>query len=340
MALGYALLFSLVVTVYLWVPEKKRPAHVMYHDDIKFLIKDHQIMGCQHMHTPHELHFRGWAIQAAARYLRPGSKSAIVMGVGAGSVVKELRASHMQVRAVEIDEHVSRMARHEFGVGCSVGDGVDVIEHVRAGSHDLVFMDPYDGKGLDSTWRFVNVETMRHAKVSFVNEETGLVIFNMVVAGETEADDDVLHRIAAVMAAKYSYVRAFRDSPTETREGHQVIFFASDAKIDAEGLADLPELQGGEHGDENWVVRNFHKWQVLECTPEHCEGMSKNVPKAKPGIEYEERLKAKLADVTGHYIPAEKIYTTSTKIELQLAALAVSALLAYGFKTKPRGKTE
>lgn len=339
MALGWALLLSVVVTAYLWIPEKKRPAHVMYHDDIKFLIKDHQIMGCQHMHTPHELHFRGWAIQAAASYLRPGSKSAIVLGVGAGSVVKELRHREMQVRAVEIDPHVSRMARHEFGVGCSVGDGVDVIEHVRAGTHDLVFMDPYDGVSLESLWRFVNVETMRHAKVSFKDEETGLLVFNMVVAGETEADDDVLHRISAIMAAKYHYVRAFRDSPEETREGHQVIFFASDSKIDVEALADLPEIQGGEKGDENWVVRNFHKWQVLECTPEHCEGMQKNVPKSAPGKEYEERLKEKMKDVTGHYVPAERLYKTSTKIELQLAALAVSAFLAFGMKTQARGKT-
>lgn len=337
--LGKALGVSLLVTVYLWMPERKRPPHIVYHDETKFLISKHTILGCSHMHTPHELHFRGWAIQAAATYLRPGSKSVISLGVGAGSVVKELRHRNMQVRAVEIDADVARLARVEFGVGCSVGDGVDVIEHVRAGSHDLVIVDAYDGAGLASTWRFLNIETMRHIKVSFKDESTGLLVFNIVVAGEKEADDDVLHRVAAIMAQKFDFVRAFRDSPDDSLEGHNVIFFASDAKIDAENLANVVE-DTGVFGDENWVVRNFHKWQVLECTPEHCEGLSKNSPKSPPGKEYELKLHQKLADVTGSYLPSEKIFTTGTKIEIQLASLAVSGLLFFLLQSKGKGKDD
>jgi spermidine synthase len=95
----------------------------MYHNDMKFLISKHTILGAMHMHTPHELAFHGLAVQAASTYLRPGSKSAISLGVGAGSVVKELRHRNVQVRAVEIDPTIARLARIEFGVGCSVGDG-------------------------------------------------------------------------------------------------------------------------------------------------------------------------------------------------------------------------
>ena len=125
------------------MPEKARPPHVLsprhvkfihrlpdffdlqiiYHNDMKFLISKHVIFGAMHMHTPHELAFRGSTVQAASTYLRPGSKSAISLGVGTGAVVKELRHRNLQVRAVELDPKVARLARIEFGVGCSVGDG-------------------------------------------------------------------------------------------------------------------------------------------------------------------------------------------------------------------------
>ena len=65
---------------------------------------------------------------------------------------------------------------------------MDVIEHVRAGSHDLVLVDAFDGLGLESTWRFMRTETMRHVKASFRNETTGLLAIAVQVAGEAEAD--------------------------------------------------------------------------------------------------------------------------------------------------------
>jgi|TARA_B100000482_G_scaffold173911_1_gene142064 hypothetical protein len=218
--------------------------------------------------------------------------------------------------------------------------GVDVIEHVREGSHDLVIVDAFDGEGMASTWRFLNGETMRHIKVSFKDQANGLLVFNLVLAGETEADDDVLHRAASIMAQKFEFVRAFRDSPPQdTVAAANVIFFASDSKIDAEGLQTLFE-DDWSHGSEHWVVRSFHKWQVLECTPAHCEGLSRNSPKSPPGREYDIKLRQKFAEITASYIPAEKLYSTQIKIEMQAAALAISGILFYTFRKQPRGKTE
>lgn len=236
-AADVGLALSLGATLWAWLPERPRPPHVVsapprrtektprraagppgrrqrrYHGDVKFLVARHAILGAQHLHNPKDLHFAGWAVQAAASYMRPEAKNVFVGGVGSGSVVKELRHRHLDVRAVEIDEAIARLARHEFGVGCSPGDAVDVIEHVRAGSHDLVLFDAFDGRGLESTWRFLRTETMRHVKASFKNETRGLLSFVVQVAGEAEADDDVLHRAAAVMAREYRFVKAFRDSP-------------------------------------------------------------------------------------------------------------------------------
>ena len=215
--------------------------------------------------------------------------------------------------------------------------GVDVIEHVREGSHDLVIVDAFDGVGIASTWRFLNSETMRHIKVSFRDQETGLLVFNIAIAGEKEADSDVLHRAASIMAQKFEFVRAFRDSPPDS-EATNVIFFASDSKIDAEALETLFE-DDAEYGSEQWVVRNFHKWQTLECTPIHCEGLSRNSPKSPPGEEYNIKLKQRLEDVTSSYIPTERFYSRQTKIEIQLVALVITAVL-YVFKSKSRDKTE
>ena len=307
-------------------------------------------MGAMHMHTPHELAFRGLAIQAAATYLRPASTSAITLGVGAGSVVKELRHRNVQVRAVEINPVVARLARIEFGVGCSVGDGnhsafchvdatlivqqigVDVIEHVRDGSHDLVIVDAFNGVGMASTWRFLNSETMRHIKVSFRDQAAGLLVFNIAIAGEREADNDVLNRAASIMAQKFEFVRAFRDSPIDGADASNVVFFASDSKIDAEGLEALFE-DDWQYGSEHWVVRNFHKWQVLECTPVHCEGLSKNSPKSPPGEEYDTKLRQKLREITASYIPVENLFRKNIQVELRLISLTVSGILLLAFRT-------
>mmetsp|Transcript_5608 Transcript_5608/g.16534 ORF Transcript_5608/g.16534 Transcript_5608/m.16534 type:complete len:190 (+) Transcript_5608:335-904(+) len=87
-------LSALALFGYLVAPERMRPPHIVYHGDVKFLVHQHTILGATHSHNPHDLHFSGWAVQAAASYLRPGSKAAFVAGVGAGSVVKELRHRH------------------------------------------------------------------------------------------------------------------------------------------------------------------------------------------------------------------------------------------------------
>mmetsp|Transcript_18475 Transcript_18475/g.59864 ORF Transcript_18475/g.59864 Transcript_18475/m.59864 type:complete len:340 (-) Transcript_18475:138-1157(-) len=339
MSIGHALVFSLAITLYTWMPEMARPPHILYHNDMKFLISEHAIMGAMHMHTPHELAFRGLAIQAAATYLRPASTSAITLGVGAGSVVKELRHRNVQVRAVEINPVVARLARIEFGVGCSVGDGVDVIEHVRDGSHDLVIVDAFNGVGMASTWRFLNSETMRHIKVSFRDQAAGLLVFNIAIAGEREADNDVLNRAASIMAQKFEFVRAFRDSPIDGADASNVVFFASDSKIDAEGLEVLFE-DDWQYGSEHWVVRNFHKWQVLECTPVHCEGLSKNSPKSPPGEEYDTKLRQKLREITASYIPVENLFRKNIQVELRLISLTVSGILLLAFRKRSRDKIE
>ena len=73
---------ALALFGYLVAPERMRPPHIVYHGDVKFLVHRHTILGATHSHNPHDLHFSGWAVQAAASYMRPGSKVAFVAGVG------------------------------------------------------------------------------------------------------------------------------------------------------------------------------------------------------------------------------------------------------------------
>ena len=216
--------------------------------------------------------------------------------------------------------------------------GVDVIEHVREGSHDLVIVDAFDGIGMASTWRFLNSETMRHIKVSFRDQTSGLLVFNVVITGERESDDDVLHRAASIIAQRFNYVRVFRDSP-EDMDAASAIFFASDSNIDAEGLESLFEGDW-KYGSEHWVVRNFHKWQFLECTPMRCESLSRNSPKSPPGKEYDDKLRQKVVAATSSYIPAEKSYSTYVKIQIQFLALVISGVIFYSLHNQPRGKTD
>ena len=74
------------------------------------------------------------------------------------------------------------------------------------------------------------------------------------------------------------------------------------------------------------VVRTFHEWEVLECTPEHCEGLHGNYPKAPPGPEYDARLRRNMRDFTASHIPSELLFRPKVRLELQLGALLVAGL--------------
>ena len=87
-------------------------------------------------------------------------------------------------------------------------------------------------------------------------------------------------------------------------------------------------------------MRNFHKWQVLECTPVHCEGLSKNSPKSPPGEEYDTKLRQKLREITASYIPVENLFRKNIQVELRLISLTVSGILLLAFRKRSRDKIE
>ncbi|MBN1417154.1 MAG: fused MFS/spermidine synthase [Planctomycetes bacterium] len=79
-------------------------------------------------------------------YIRPGARSALLIGVGAGLDTRALALYGIDVHGVEIDPAVVRLARKHFGLACevTVADGRAFLE--REGRRfDAIVLDAFAG---------------------------------------------------------------------------------------------------------------------------------------------------------------------------------------------------
>ena len=77
-------------------------AHVVVKDGVRWLVQGGDVIGAAYVGHPEYAAFRGWAVQRVAAAARPAAANALVVGVGAGSVVNHLRRT-LDADAVEAD---------------------------------------------------------------------------------------------------------------------------------------------------------------------------------------------------------------------------------------------
>ena len=277
-------------------------AHVVVKDGVRWLVQGGDVIGAAYLGHPDYAAFRGWAVQRVAAAARPAAANALVVGVGAGSVVNHLRRT-LDADAVELDADVARLATEHFGVEANsvhCGDGVALLR-TAGRRYDLVLVDVVDPSSAATTVAALDaaVATPRVAA-------GGLLVLNVVALDDAEGLE-FLRFVASALARRFAVVRAVRDSPPEDAGATNVVFFASDDAVDWPAPAERPEV-----GSQEWVAAHVAAWELVSCHRGACDLAFRGVAAAwraaegppRPGPAYDARAAANLANLTAAFLPA------------------------------------
>ena len=248
---------------------------VVRYEGVDFLVRgDGGVLGAQFVDAPEAAAFRGWAVQRSAAAVAARARTALVVGVGAGSVVAGLARSGVDVDGVDVDPAVAAAAVERFGAPAGsvrVADGLAALAERDA--RDIVVIDvvdPSDPAG-PALWRFLEPEALADARAS-ADGGRGLVVFNVV--------DDAPFALAAAAAARlaghFTRVRAFRDSPAADGGATNCVFYASDANFDDAVRALRAGADAAEPGTDAWVAATFPDWELLRCDGGACGGPARH----------------------------------------------------------------
>ncbi|KAK4054190.1 hypothetical protein OIV83_001216 [Microbotryomycetes sp. JL201] len=154
---------------------------------------------------------------------RPRSQHerALVIGVGAGMIVRALEARQINVTAIEIDPVVHEHARRWFGLGAASGgvhleDARTYLSRGTSEEFDYIIHDVFTGGALPS--KLFTKECWQDVKSVMTRE--GIVAINF--AGDTTSAS--AKAIFATIADSFRHCRAFEDGEHATSYRNIVIF--------------------------------------------------------------------------------------------------------------------
>ncbi len=230
---------------------------------VRFLRADHSVIGAQFTrdHSPgfsflHQLE--------VLRFLRPGAKDLLEIGLGIGSLPMALRANGITSDVVEIDPEVVRFAEKDFGFSTS---GEIHVEDARTfvartdRRYDLIVHDTFTGGSTPE--HLLSLEVVR--RLQEVLRPGGVLAVNFAgYQGGPKAAAS--WAVARTLRAVFPVVRIFRDSDPRDRpeEVGNMIFFASDEALsfgipkDARFESELCEN----------TLRSLEGWEVLRHVPD------------------------------------------------------------------------
>ena len=122
----------------------------------RFLTFDNAVeQSCYNIAQPHRLEHAYTQAMMLALLLLPRPSSALVLGLGGGSLVRALRHAlpHLEITAVESRQGVLDAARHWFGINeldpslSLVRQDAEEFLTGRSGIYDLIFADLYHSEG-------------------------------------------------------------------------------------------------------------------------------------------------------------------------------------------------
>ncbi len=157
----------------------------------------------------------------------PAGKELLLIGLGAGDMVRLLGAAGIRTTAVEIDPVVAQAAFRHFGLRpdeltLEIDDGRNVLRRQK-GRYDFLIVDAFAG-GSPATHLFTR-EAFREMKAAM--RPSGIAAINVVTRGWRDA---LVADLAATLKAVFASVSAAGTAADPAALGN-VIFFASDRPL-------------------------------------------------------------------------------------------------------------
>jgi spermidine synthase len=161
-------------------------------------------------------------------------RRALVVGLGAGQLVRQLERAGLTTEVVEIDSRIAETARRWFGFDLPAErvhlmDGRVFLEHDTSPPYDYIVLDAFLGD--EAPWHLFTVEALRRVRERLAPEGAVLLNYTAISGGrEFEAVSATLRRV-------FPHVRGFTEGPRGELAGN--VFVASDSPIelDREPLA-------------------------------------------------------------------------------------------------------
>jgi len=173
--------------------------------------------------------------------VKPDPARALVIGLGGGSIVKQLWRDHpaLRIDAVEIDPEVIEVARAFFSVPedrveLVCGDGREALK-LLPDDYDIVIVDAFDD---DHVPRHLTTEEfMREVRVSMT--EDGVIAWNVfgAVYGPHSKTFRSMHRTASNVWRNV-WIFPVRLSINPSDETRNIVMLASDVQLSADELLD------------------------------------------------------------------------------------------------------
>jgi len=149
----------------------------------------------------------------------PGAKRALVLGLGAGILAKQLVRRGLDVTAVELEPDIGNVARVYFGLPDTVHliyeDARTYLNRARE-RYDLVFLDVYAGESIP--WYLTTLEALSLIK-GVLNHDGRLIINTMTWATGTSPD---LERLESGLLHTFDDARVFTGSQPAGPRGQEV----------------------------------------------------------------------------------------------------------------------
>ena len=155
-----------------------------------------------------------------AHLYHPRAKSALLLGLGAGILAKQLVRRGVEVSAVELEPDIGDVARRYFGLPDLVHlvyeDARTYLNRTRQKRFDLVFLDVYAGENIP--WYLTTSEAMLRIK-EVLNPGGRLIINTMTWAKGSSPD---LERLESVLLESFDEARVFLGPEAAGQEGLKV----------------------------------------------------------------------------------------------------------------------
>jgi SAM-dependent methyltransferase len=229
---------------------------------VRFLRADHSIIGAEFLRD-HSPGFAFVHILEAARFMRPGARDALQIGLGIGSLPMALTERGIKVDVVELDPAVVRFAQKDFGFatrGDIFEEDARTFLARTSRRYDVIVHDTFSGGTTPE--HLLSVEVVR--RIHELLQPGGVLVLNF--AGfQSGPKAEASFAVARTLRSVFPVVQVYRDSPPddEPDEAGNLIFFASDAALD---LVIPPDAQFDGRACEQ-TLRSFTAWRVLDQVP-------------------------------------------------------------------------
>lgn len=256
---------------------------VLDYDDVRVLLLDGVTQGGIERESGLS-HFGSTVFQSALSYrFHPRARTALVLGIGAGIVVKQLEERGVAVTAIELEPRVVEVARKFFGFPESARvleeDARTYLNRTEE-KYDLVFLDAFAGESIP--WYLTTVEAVGKIKKSL--NPGGILVINTV----TSADGHSLgiQRLESVLLEHFTEARLFiKRTPEVALTGATIV--AGDVLVAHEGKvpnamkdrfrkdiavlvkSERPALGGLRPGTDDWHDLDYADSEVRSVWRRH-----------------------------------------------------------------------